>query len=90
MTRRRKESWIDIFLNAPWWVSAVVSATGFAAFQWILPALTSSIKMHLLDGRDLLAKIEALPGTGAAELLAMATAGDYMIPSCPSCGTKMV
>ena len=48
------------------------------------------IKMHLLDGCDLLAKIETLPGTGATELLTMATAGEYMTPSCPNCGTKMV
>lgn len=42
MVRRRKESGIDLFLAAPWWVSAVVAVVGFVAFQWIIPAATAN------------------------------------------------
>jgi hypothetical protein len=41
MVRRRKEGGIDLFLAAPWWVSAVVAVAGFIAFQWIVPAVTA-------------------------------------------------
>lgn len=41
MVRRRKTTGIDVFLAAPWWVSAIVAIAGFIAFQWIVPALTA-------------------------------------------------
>lgn len=36
--RKQREHGLDIFLAAPWWVSAVMAVGGFAAFQWIIPA----------------------------------------------------
>jgi restriction system protein len=53
-------------------------------------AFAMNMNMHLIDGHDLLAKIQELSPEGAAELLAMATAGDFMTPSCPSCGIKLI
>jgi restriction system protein len=47
-------------------------------------------KLALVDGEQFLAKIQALPSTAAAELLGVATEGDWTTPSCPSCGVKMV
>jgi restriction system protein len=44
----------------------------------------------LIDGADLLAKIAALREDEQARLLALATAGDFTRPTCPSCGIKMV
>ena len=44
----------------------------------------------LIDGPDLLSKIVALRDEQQAELLAVATAGDFTRPTCPSCGVKMV
>ena len=44
----------------------------------------------LIDGPDLLAKIGALREERQRELLAVATAGDFTRPTCPSCGVKMV
>ena len=41
MVRRRKKAGIDVFLAAPWWISAVVAVAGFIAFQWIVPAITA-------------------------------------------------
>lgn len=47
-------------------------------------------KLALVDGEQFLAKIKALPAEAAAELLGVATEGDWTTPSCPSCGVKMV
>jgi restriction system protein len=47
-------------------------------------------KLALVNGEQFLAKIQALPSTAAAELLGVATEGDWTTPSCPSCGVKMV
>lgn len=44
----------------------------------------------LIDGPDLLAKIQALDEAQQAQLLAIATAGDFTRPTCPSCGIKMM
>lgn len=41
MVRRRKKAGIDIFLAAPWWMSAVVAVAGLIGFQWIVPAVTA-------------------------------------------------
>jgi len=42
MARKRKDAGIDLFLAAPWWVSAAVAAAGLIAFLWIIPAATTS------------------------------------------------
>lgn len=36
--RRAKESFGDILLKSPWWVSALLAAFGFAFVQWGIPA----------------------------------------------------
>ncbi len=46
--------------------------------------------MTLIDGRDLLKRIESLPPESQADLYARVTAGDYTTPTCPQCGIKMV
>jgi len=46
--------------------------------------------IHLLDGPGLLAKIEERPVADQQRLLAIATEGDYLTPTCPHCGVKMV
>jgi restriction system protein len=46
--------------------------------------------IHLIDGSDLLAKIQAVPADHQRSLLEVATAGDFTTPTCPSCGLKMV
>jgi HJR/Mrr/RecB family endonuclease len=45
--------------------------------------------ISLIGGKELLAKIGALAPEQQAELLAVATDGDYLTPTCPSCGIKM-
>lgn len=47
-------------------------------------------RLTLIHGRDLLRRIESLPESDQANLLTMATAGDYTTPTCPRCGRKMV
>ena len=47
-------------------------------------------KLVLVTGEEFLAKLLALPGNAASELLSVATEGAWTTPSCPSCGVKMV
>ena len=47
-------------------------------------------KISLVDGEELLAKISALVPEKALALLELATRGDYLTPTCPSCAIKMV
>lgn len=53
MTRRRKqkESGLDVLLAAPWWVSAAVAVGGYAAFEWILPAMLASSPITRMLGQ---------------------------------------
>ena len=46
--------------------------------------------LQLIDGEDFLKKIAATSAERQAALLQAATAGDFTIPTCPSCGIKMV
>lgn len=46
--------------------------------------------IELLDARGVLALIRSLPAERQAELLALATQGDYRTPSCPGCGSKLI
>lgn len=46
--------------------------------------------LTLIDGEMFLTMIEHLPEQSRATLLAFATRGDYLTPTCPSCGIKMV
>jgi restriction system protein len=47
-------------------------------------------EIMLIDGPEFLRKIDALAGDHRSALLALATAGDFTRPTCPSCGVKMV
>jgi restriction system protein len=46
-------------------------------------------KIQLIDGAELLGKIAALLPEKALALLKFATQGDFLTPTCPSCGIKM-
>lgn len=46
--------------------------------------------LKLLTGENLLGLIKTLPEDRQQNLLAKVTAGDYITPSCPSCGIKMI
>jgi len=46
--------------------------------------------INLIDGADLLAKIAALVPEKALALLRLATEGDFLTPTCPSCALKMI
>lgn len=53
-------------------------------------ALAPNNNLVLVSGAQLLEKIRALPDPAQAELLRVATDGDWTTPTCPSCGTKMM
>lgn len=65
-----------------------VSASDFTndakAFAEITPIL------QLVSGRELLESIHALPADAKQRLVAIATKGDYLTPTCASCGIKLV
>lgn len=63
-------------------------ATGDFSQDAIAFAATNPIK--LITGRDLLDAIAQMPTPAQRELLAVSTTGDYMTPTCPSCGIKLV
>ncbi|MBW4049820.1 MAG: restriction endonuclease [Proteobacteria bacterium] len=65
----------------------------FIASSGFLPGAQDLARRHdftLLDGAALLQRIQALPAEVQQRLLAVATEGDYMRPTCVECGTKMV
>jgi hypothetical protein len=45
--------------------------------------------INLINGADLLGKIDALDPEKGAALLKLATQGDFLTPTCPSCAVKM-
>ena len=47
-------------------------------------------RIDLIDGKCLLQKILELPAVQQERLLKVATEGDYLTPTCPSCGIKLV
>jgi restriction system protein len=47
-------------------------------------------KISLIDGAELLGKIAALLPEKALALLKVATQGDFLTPTCPSCAIKMI
>jgi restriction system protein len=49
-----------------------------------------SNKLFLIDGQKFISMIGGLPESKRQELLDFATEGDYMTPTCASCGVKMV
>lgn len=46
--------------------------------------------LELMSGEQILSRIAALTPESQHRLLAVATEGDYMVPTCPSCSIKMV
>lgn len=53
-------------------------------------AVAQANRITLIDGNMLLMMIQRLPAPERESLLAFAVDGDYVIPTCPSCGIKMV
>ena len=53
-------------------------------------AFASETKVHLIDGPDLLKKLQSLPAEQSQTILKAATDGDFTTPTCPSCGIPMV
>lgn len=53
-------------------------------------AFAEANRITLLDGRLFLAMIQRLPADANQRLLDFATEGAWTMPTCPSCGTKMV
>lgn len=53
-------------------------------------AFAADNPLTLITGEEFLKTILALPEAAQQRLLAVATEGDYLAPSCPSCGTKMI
>lgn len=49
--RKQKESGLDVLLAAPWWVSAAFAVGGYAAFEWILPAMLASSPLTRMVGQ---------------------------------------
>jgi hypothetical protein len=45
--------------------------------------------IELIDGASLLARLSSLVPERASALLKLATRGDFLTPTCPSCGIKM-
>lgn len=46
--------------------------------------------LDLISGVDFMTMIRQLPTEGQLRLLAVATEGEFMTPTCPSCGIKMI
>jgi restriction system protein len=42
---RRKESFGELLVNAPWWVSALLAVLSYAALRWVLPAMVGQDKL---------------------------------------------
>lgn len=53
-------------------------------------ALSHKTQMFLIDGEKFVSMIKNLPEASQKELLEFATKDDYTVPSCPSCGIKLV
>lgn len=49
-----------------------------------------SNNLKLIDGESFLSTIKGLPVTSQSKLLALATEGDYITPTCAQCGCKMI
>ena len=52
-------------------------------------AFAAPNRITLIDGALLLAMLRRLPDEARQKIFKFATAGDYNIPSCPTCGRKM-
>jgi restriction system protein len=52
-------------------------------------AFAAKHNIQLIDGASLLEKLAGLVPEQAAALLKLATQGDFLTPTCPSCGVKM-
>ena len=65
----------------------------FIASSGFMPGAQDLARRHdltLLDGATLLQRIQAFPAEVQQRLLAVATEGDYMRPTCVECGSKMI
>lgn len=69
-----------------------VGTAMFITSSSFLPGAVELASRHdilLVDGRALLARIQALPAEVQQRLLAVATEGEFWRPTCVQCGTKM-
>lgn len=53
-------------------------------------AFANANRIQLLNGREVVERIRALPSAVQVGLLDFAFEGDYSTPSCPSCGSKLI
>lgn len=63
---------------------------GLSGFTEAAAAFARGKNLSLIDGKELLRQILALPQADQAALLAHITRGDYTTPSCPQCDVKLV
>ena len=59
-------------------------------FNVVARDLADEKHLTLLPGDVFLEKLNALPSSARAEIMQSVSAGDYTVPSCPKCETKMV
>lgn len=53
-------------------------------------AFAAENRITLLEGKHILAMLQRLPADSSERLLALATEGDWTVPTCPDCGARMV
>lgn len=74
-------------------VDAKISEGIFITTSTFVPearSFAAANKIDLIDGERLVELINDLPATSRERILAVATEGDYMTPTCVACGIKLV
>lgn len=61
-----------------------------STFNYEAERFAKENRIHLIEGAGLLKRILERTPEDQERLLKVATEGDYLTPSCPSCGTKLV
>ena len=78
---------VMVHLAAP---KAIFMTTSSFSDDAVAFASEQGNKLFLIDGQKFISMIGGLPESKRQELLDFATEGDYMTPTCASCGLKMV
>jgi hypothetical protein len=42
---QRRESFGEVLMKAPWWVSALLAVLSYAALRWVFPAVAGQDKL---------------------------------------------